>query len=128
MHEQGSRRAVVPEITLADCAAEIKAEIDPRLLRPADAAQVGEQARNLIANRALEIVNAALDAATRGNSQLLKYLFEEAGIFSAKPAGDKPQDSFSTRMLDVFHSGHRVHSCATGRCASIKDTGDDAVE
>jgi len=122
MREPGSQRHLGPE---ADDGAAEMSGIDPQLLRPTDAGKLGQEARNLIANRALEVVNAALDAASRGNYQLLKYLFEEAGIFSVRTDGDEHKDSFSARMREVFHSQHQAHR---GKCALIKPVVGDAVE
>ncbi len=127
MHEHGSRRLAGPEAVPQD-RMEGKPEIDPRLLLPADTAKIGEDARNLIANRALEIVSAALDAASRGNHQVMKYLFEEAGIFSAKPAPDQDEGFFCLGMLDACHARHQGHSCDSAEGASSRAASLRAVE
>ena len=127
VHEHRSRRFSEPEAVPDDRANE-KAGIDPRLLMPADRGKLGEDARNLIANRALEVVNGALDAASRGNYQVMKYLFEEAGVFSSKPAGSQPEGCFSVHLLDECHARHQGHSFDAARCTSNQAASASAVK
>jgi len=66
---------------------------------PADLAVIREQITNLIANGAVEMVEATIEQVGQGHYQAMKYLFEIVGLFPHTETEDPEEDSLAGILL-----------------------------
>ena len=78
-------------------------EIDPRHLEPANLEAIRRHITNLVANRALDLVQQVIDQIGRGNYQAMKYLFEIAGLFPVTVTEETSgEDSLARTLLNYL--------------------------
>ena len=78
-------------------------EIDPRHLEPANLEAIRRHITDLVANRALDLVQQVIDQIGRGNYQAMKYLFEIAGLFLVTVTEETSgEDSLARTLLNYL--------------------------
>jgi len=73
-----------------------------RSVQHIDRAAIREQIAIIVLGSAVEIVEAQIEHAKRGNIHIMKYLFEKVDLFPAKPAAESPKDESAATL--VFNS------------------------
>lgn len=125
---KASKTHAVPQPAPVTTGQPQRVEIEPQYLDPIDLASVRQRVTNLVANRALEVVDEALDQSGRGNYQAMKYLFEMVGLFPTVAGQENSaKNSLTTMLLDHF-GGISDGSSSDGIVAQGENVDADAVK